>query len=576
MGPVDAHNKPDSGTSHHTSPITHSPLFTHHLIILHTRHTLSKMVPSHYLRYASAALVVLIALFDLSPTTLGLVFPARLIHQLHRHASQFLTTRRQLHTTVDSSVGTFVPLTSHGNEGCKIPLDHGIGLSSLSSQQFSSDDDYRNSKNPSLSRLCCLLLGSNGNDLLRFDSAAPDEVRGIYLNRPVQRKECLLKLPLDMCLNDQHPPAWLSFSSTTEESSDNKWATRLAASWMDVYLQCSKNNESGSSAEDSFLQVHKLWLSLLPDPAFLKASLPIHWSEEVVANARSTNLEMAVDAAYFVRADAIQALVESINSSSKYANIMTKEEFINLAERALDVVQTRSCRIERENGEYSRVLAPIFDFINHGPRMKNDDNSNPRNNGIANAWFVREGDDLVVRALYDLHQDEEILIDYGASSRPAWKCLLSYGFIPQYNYKTSTEDDVAEVYMMGQRYEVTTGAIPVDMVVEAARVTAIDVHPIFSNNSVSPPATVGVALTPEVATRIADRCEEVGFFLLLEPDLDPYQDFDEAEAVKLAPSEILSHRLAASLRWSQHKVLMACAAGLRRFVTEEEHQEMLQ
>ena len=86
-----------------------------------------------------------------------------------------------------------------------------------------------------------------------------------------------------------------------------------------------------------------------------------------------------------------------------------------------------------------------------------------------------------------------------------------------------------------------------------------------------------VVLTPDVARKIARRISDVGYFLLLEPELDPYDDFDEGDSGDLlTPSEVLSYKLAASLRWQQHKVLLTCANGLENYAKEEEEQQAAQ
>jgi hypothetical protein len=67
---------------------------------------------------------------------------------------------------------------------------------------------------------------------------------------------------------------------------------------------------------------------------------------------------------------------------------------------ALDIVQTRACRVERKCSEDGaqlgpplRILAPIFDFINH---------ASSRTTGMHEAK-------LVVRALGDIGEGEEVL-----------------------------------------------------------------------------------------------------------------------------------------------------------------------
>jgi SET domain len=541
------------------------------MIDLTTLHDIIAMIPSQ-ISYTPAALILLIALFGFSQTTVGWVIPAT-----NNHGSDIAsTTQRHLHAAVTSPLGRPpVPLISHGEQDFSSTMPSDMSnrqlLSCTYSSHQSTTDEHSNqgSSSEQLSKLC-QLLNASPVDLLRFDSAAPDGVRGVYLNQPVQQNDVLLKLPLEACLTDRNPPKWLS-------SNQEQWATRLAASWLDLSLQ--QHHEEKAIADG-----HALWLSLLPDPQFLRASLPVHWSEEVVANARSTSLEVAVDSAYFVRAEAVQALVESLEASP-YAKNLNRDDRTALAQRALDVVQTRSCRLEMEDDdEHLRVLAPVYDFINHGLQSRNDEEKNRdnRQDGNANAAFAKEGDYLVVRALFDMNQDEEVLIDYGDGARPAWKCLLSYGFVPLYD-SAQADNNLAEVYMMGKRYEVSAETIPVEMVMEVAAATSAGAAAelgLQGDDELDTPiaAIPDVKLTPEAATRIAERCEEVGFFLLLEPDLDPYRNFDDDDETddslgsSLTPTEVLSHSLAASLRFSQHKVLMACAEGLRIFATGEDPQ----
>ncbi|KAG7353861.1 SET methyltransferase domain containing protein [Nitzschia inconspicua] len=520
------------------------------------------MAPSQ--PHKSTAVVLLTTFFTLSQIASAWVIRHQSQFQDQRSSKKICSSKRPtagslsqqyLHSAVIS------PLVPHGDETFSL-LHHNhddvkVKLFSDAYTRRADEPDGVKNNCLTLQRLCQHFQASP-LDLLRFDSAKSDGIRGVYLNRSARRNDILLQLPLDACLVDENYPEWLSNAYDSSQ-----WATRLAASWLDVFLKSNTENEG----------LH-LWLSLLPDPEFLQASLPVHWPEEVVANARSTSLELAVDTAYFARAEAVQTLVAGLRSSP-FSQNWSQEEMSKLAHRALDVVQTRSCRLEMERNRHCRVLAPIFDFINHGSqKMKNDNDQHV--DGHANAAFTRDGNSLVVRALYDLQQDEEVLIDYGDSARPAWKCLLSYGFVPRCN-DSKAEDNLAEVYMMGQRYEVSAETIPVDMVVDVAAATATDLDaqniPKLPFNT--PTGPENVVLTPEVATRIAERCEEVGFFMLLVPELDSYQNFDEEEDVdqalaSLAPTEVLSHSLAASLRWSQHKVLIACAEGLRRFVAEEE------
>jgi hypothetical protein len=470
------------------------------------------------------------------------------------------------------------------------------GEEGVSSNSDLSMNDHRTESSERL-RALCRNLSVEQPDLLRFETTTPDGVRGIYLARPVMGGDTILKIPLTSCLVDDQPPTWLNEGIRDDPS---RWATRLAASLIALYLendnQHVKEGMNVVAHDVDTASGHSLWLSMLPDKEYLRASLPVHWDESTVRNARSTSLELAVDSAFFARAEAVEDLWMSLRS---LPNVDPSDEstFQSLCHHALDLVQTRSCRLEEDDSVYPRrALAPVFDFINHGPRSHTIKPTISGTSGEANAYFEMEtmvhGDVgggsvekfLVVRALRDLRRGEEVLIDYGSSARPAWKCLLSYGFVPQFIRRTSDDHDdgeddenLAEVYMLGVKYEVTSDTVPVEMVVAATACERSDA-PILSTlpyldgdeeNDV-------VVLTPDIAIRIARRISDAAYHLLLEPDhlLDPSDDIDDdaeedhPSLLSSTPFQVISTRLAASLRWSQHRVLLACADGLRGYATE--------
>jgi hypothetical protein len=318
----------------------------------------------------------------------------------------------------------------------------------------------------------------------------------------------------------------------------NAWASRLAAALIDKQLNLSSPTKSMD-----------VWLQLLPEPKFLRASLPIHWDEQLLSKAKCTALELAVDSALFSRADAITDLTMALQDNEDVENI--KE----LCDNALDLVQTRSCRVETADGVYIRLLAPIFDFINHG--------------STANAVFALEDENLVVRATTDLNEGEQVLIDYGDSARPHWKCLVSYGFVPEYSEKDE-EANIAEVYVHGRRFEVGPSAIPLDLVEELE--AHAESEGFYERPEVEEaPETV---LTPDIALRLANRLSEVAFQLLLDTDQEEMvslDDGDDSEEMdedddeqddNQNPEDVVSATLAASLRFAQHRTLLACASGL--------------
>jgi len=424
------------------------------------------------------------------------------------------------------------------------------------------------------------LLETEPRDLLRFQSEDESGLRGIYLNRSVEKGEIVLKLPVDSCLTDDGPPSWLH---DQVKNDPHRWATRLAASWIELHL--TQKQLENKQEENTTFRGHEVWCSLLPNPEYLRASLPVHWPEATLLNARSTALELAVDSAFFARAEGVDDLVRGMQRSahaellSGTDEVETHRRLNELAHHALDLVQTRSCRLDEipmigSDGEPQnhcrRALAPIFDFINHGSR----------NTGAANAYFAlgadQEREYLVVRSLQHLSRDDEVKLDYGESARPAWKCLLSYGFVPEYKRTTKFaegEENLAEVYMKGVRYEVADDSVPMDMVADATPRPYDESDPQPNEN----------LLTPDIALRIAERIADAAYYFLLEPEqiLDNndgkelYDEEDDTDTTisQEPPFEVISKQLAASLRWSQHRILLTCAAGLTHFAKEHKNQE---
>lgn len=428
----------------------------------------------------------------------------------------------------------------------------------------------------------CTCLGAKPQGLLRLETK--NGVRGVYINRPIRDGEAILQVPLDACLLDDRPPEWWMKAkkelhdegedvATFSYKNPSEWASRLTASLLD--LQMKRGNLASG---------HELWLSSLPDPTFLRASLPVHWPEEILRSARCTALELAVDSAYFARADAVTDLVFGLQKHSHLTGSISSEDLREICHDALDLVQTRACRVEgMENepgvsvGTPLRVLAPVFDMINHG-------SSKSRRVGHANGHFGVEllHEDsgksqlcLSVRALGDLEADSEVLIDYGQSTRPPWKCLFSYGFVPQQSiediYDDGDDDEiVAEVFMDGTRYEVSPSTIPVEMVAAA---TSLGTESSLSNGGLSDDGSADEAeldLTSEIALMLAGRISLVSSYLLLDDKEGSASDsanaYDEGKIDKA--EELISLQLASSLRFSHHRILRVCAEGLEAYANQ--------
>eukprot|EP00550_Attheya_septentrionalis_P012433 CAMPEP_0198305324 /NCGR_PEP_ID=MMETSP1449-20131203/57849_1 /TAXON_ID=420275 /ORGANISM="Attheya septentrionalis, Strain CCMP2084" /LENGTH=534 /DNA_ID=CAMNT_0044007857 /DNA_START=205 /DNA_END=1809 /DNA_ORIENTATION=+ len=471
-------------------------------------------------------------------------------------------------------------------------------LSSSKSKTFSGSetDSSMNSDQGTLAQMCSL-LGASPTDLLRLAHSS-DGVRGVYINRAVKKNDMLLQMPLSSCLRDDMPPQWLRGDDIAEqeeyqEGNDiqphsylaSRWATRLAANLMDL-----KYGDLSSTSDANLSAGRNLWMSCLPDAKKLRASLPVHWPEHIVSSAKCTALELAVDSAYFARADAVADLlsgwkdhIEKKNSEIDEKDTTREDVTQEHYQHVLDVVQTRSCRVELgygpEWGPPLRLLVPVFDFINHGING-NLAAIDMARDGYANAFFGLEVDDskssgatedvLVVRAWRDIDADEEILIDYGDSARPAWQCLVNYGFVPPYRGEEASEDEednenvnIAEVYYHGLRYEVGPSVVPIDMVEATAAALVVDSGGNEDDKTLANSGDSTSLLSPQVALTIADRLSEVAFELLQEPTVDKESD-DVAQDTEF----LIASDLAALLRWFQHQVLVACAGGLRRYAAK--------
>ena len=242
----------------------------------------------------------------------------------------------------------------------------------------------------------------------------------------------------------------------------------------------------------------------------------------------------------------------------------------------------RTCEDGVQWGPPLRIIAPVFDFINHGSSLTRGEV------GCANACFGIENERvydlqearLVVRATRDLAEGEEVLIDYGDSARPNWRCLTSYGFVTDHEINSNFVDedqsnDVAELWMNGLRFEVDTQSVPFDLVeVAAAQVLldqalegSLDEQHEEEEDDDDDENGEGLMLSPSVARAIAKRATEAAFNLILEPDID------DSEEVWDAPDFLHAMNLAALLRWSQHKVLLAFADNLSLFAASAPEDE---
>ena len=480
-----------------------------------------------------------------------------------------------------------------------------------------SDEDSLDVREEELKLLdtLCALLGISAPDV--YFSTGRDGERGMYTKRDIETDNIIMKIPLSSCIRDDQPPSWLqdevisdSDYVHTQVLDPSKWATRLASSLIDkrfnIHNLFSSNNNNNNFdedlkedfEEDNIKSGIQKWLDAMPNPEFLRASLPVHWSEETLLNAKCTALELAVDSSYFARGEAVHDIIQSLQRSledenkkqNKKIKALEGVDLDKICQDVLDIVQTRSCRLEAPGGAQwgppLRVLAPVFDYINHGSSQS------LKGAGFANAYFGLEkcpskgNISIVVRARTNISSDEEILVDYGVSAHPAWRCLASYGFVPEYGNLLMEDDDeeeedtevedVAEVYMNGRRFEVGRYTIPTELVETAYESLVIEQNEFSNpeqyeilyqytttNSNDNHQQDVKPLLSPIVATRLAKRISDAAFALLLHSEKEQlYEDGNDS------PNSIISERLAAALRWSQHRVLRDCADSLREYSTE--------
>jgi hypothetical protein len=189
----------------------------------------------------------------------------------------------------------------------------------------------------SLSDLCNLFDITPSNHL--YLSTSPFE-RGVFVNVPVSKGDIILSIPITNCFRDDQPPDWFEHFTEDDDVTDyerydpSAWAIRLAASLIDMDLDRDKDVSANVK------RGRTIWKSLLPDKDMLRASLPVHWNEELLASAKCTELEVAVDNAFFSRGNAVMAIADKLGLFLKETTGNFDEEQLKfMCEDALDMVR---------------------------------------------------------------------------------------------------------------------------------------------------------------------------------------------------------------------------------------------
>jgi len=412
-----------------------------------------------------------------------------------------------------------------------------------------------NDEDRTFAKLCNFLKVGPTPGLLRLGINDDTGIRGIYPNSNLKEGDIILSIPLNSCLRDDKPPTWLKIRSDEDDNDEmaHQWPTRLTASLVDLQLREKTRKEAeGIVNKDKDEEKGKyIWLNMLPDPNLLRASIPMHWSEDTLSSTKSVSLQISVDNVYFTRALAIPDLISSVKKSDiDTVGHLKDEQLEQMFQDAFDVVQTRCCAVDHPTATAAdnkkvRLVAPVFDFLNHGTG---------RLNGSPNAMYesrVIDGEPmLVVTATNDININEEVFIDYGESAHTAWKCLGSYGFVP--HYESGDERSTAELYVDGVRSEVGGDSVPFELIEAASNALDIEMDENY--------------LTPAVALRIAEKAFDFADELYT---IDESEPSSTVTAVTESEEDIYSSSLAISLRQHQSKILREWAFGLKQFAAAQ-------
>jgi len=198
-------------------------------------------------------------------------------------------------------------------------------------------------------------------DLLYLSSQTGGE-RGVCIYSSVEKGDVILSIPISSCFRDDEPPKWFEGDDDGGDDHDinrynpSGWASRLAA----ILLDHEFSNKNSADLLDSLEIGRETWKSMLPDRNILRASLPVHWSEEFLSNTKCTALELAVDSAYFARANAVMQLQEELKQALFEEENVDDDFLRQKCGDALDIVSVRHERFEFITCLCTYFLSMIF------------------------------------------------------------------------------------------------------------------------------------------------------------------------------------------------------------------------
>ena len=163
-------------------------------------------------------------------------------------------------------------------------------------------------------------------------------LRGLRTTADVADGEVFLKVPLALCVRDDGGGGPLL----------DAWQTRLALRLMNA-------RRAATTTITTTIGPYAAFLADASTANVLATSLPVHWPDELLelAGDVSAGVEQEARHARAWRDDQWQLLLEVQHPCDR-------AEY----DWALDVVQTRNCRVQGTN-----VLAPVFDLMNHNANV---------------------------------------------------------------------------------------------------------------------------------------------------------------------------------------------------------------
>ena len=411
-------------------------------------------------------------------------FPSRLIwnnEKIKRHNNIDINTLfYKKKGVIICSTSTSVNCDSYDNDNISITNDNiDIEIKNDSDRMLFEKvtNDIHSSQHNNDSSNTSSITRSDINVNLNYFGVDDDKRRGLGASKSMVAGEEILKIPISSCI----------LPIDTDDDDDGDGYTYANEEDEEVLLAVSfihslKNKKNYNN-----------WRLMLPSTKEFQSCLPIYWSDDKINMLLSYTgydhglLNQTVSLLRIRRVKNIKSIIDITNCSTEEASY------------ALDIIQTRSCRVSEDIDDYDdddddsiQILTPIFDLLNHD----NDPNK-------VNAYYnlgstYTDGYTFIVRALRTIRKDEEIIINYGSSTNQPWQCLLHYGFVPSttaiLNHYTAT------IAHEKKFFYVTPNSIPYSLLY------TLQTQEKISSSSTKNKQEYKLIFTSEFALQIATMC----------------------------------------------------------------------